>query len=221
MGRAIAYLYGIACYVLFLGTFLYAIGFVGNFAVPKSIDSGAPGPFGPVAARQRRPARRSSPIQHSVMARPGVQGRVDARRSQVRRAQHLRAAREPRADPAVLAVAADDGRRVAGRERARPRMALWGLFAIGWLIVLSSTFLINHFDLFGLRQVHLNSRGVPYTDAAVPTPCPLPAGAPPALPGLPDRLLGDAPDDGRPPRVLDRDDGLHPASRSSSRNATW
>ena len=162
MGRAIAYLYGIACYVLFLGTFLYAIGFVGNFVVPKSIDSGVPGPFG-TSLLVNAVLLGIFAVQHSVMARPGFKAvwtRVVPSRWSAAPTCCSRASRS-----SCCSGSGARWRTSSGRWTTKSlRMALWALFAIGWLIVLTSTFLINHFDLFGLRQVHLNSRGVPYTE---------------------------------------------------------
>ena len=151
-------LYGVVAYAVFLGTFLYAIGFVTNIVVPKTIDLGLPlGAAGEplaisllvdvaAAPRLRRPAQRDGAA--------GVQALVDADRARGDGAQHLRAARERRADPAVLAMAADRRRR-SGRVRAAVLglALLWRCARLGWLLVLASTFLIDHFELFGLKQV--------------------------------------------------------------------
>jgi methanethiol S-methyltransferase len=162
MGRAIAYLYGVVCYVLFLGTFLYAIGFVGNFVVPKSIDSGVAGPFG-ASLLVNAILLGIFAVQHSVMARPEFKQwwtRIVPR--PIERSTYVLFASlalillfwQWRPMPDVLwNLASEIGRNV-----------VWALFALGWLIVLFSTFLINHFDLFGLRQVHLYARSAQYTD---------------------------------------------------------
>ncbi len=157
----IAAAYGVLCYVVFLGSFLYAIGFIGSLVVPKTIDSG-PGAALPEALVIDLVLLGLFAMQHSVMARPGFKSvwtRIvprSAERSTYVLISSLLLALIIWKWQAVPAVVWDVSSPVlAGILRA--------VFWLGWLILLLSTFIINHFDLFGLRQVYLRMRGVEYT----------------------------------------------------------
>ncbi|HXC09482.1 MAG TPA: NnrU family protein [Steroidobacteraceae bacterium] len=157
----VAAVYGLFCYVVFLASFLYAIGFIGDFIVPKTIDS-APSTDMPEALAVNFVLLGLFAVQHSVMARQGfkaVWNRIvphAVERSTYVLVSSLLLGLICWKWQAIPAVVWDVSSPVL-------RGLLTALFAFGWLVLLVSTFLINHFDLFGLRQVYLRLRGVEYT----------------------------------------------------------
>jgi protein-S-isoprenylcysteine O-methyltransferase Ste14 len=170
MGRILAFVYGVVAYVFFLGTFLYAIGFVGTILVPKSMDSGAAGPFLPSLAIDALLLGIFA-IQHSTMARPAFK----------RWSRRLIPQPIERSTYVLLASLAllllfwqwqPLGGVIWQVEDEAARVALRMVFWTGWVTVLVTTFLIDHFDLFGLRQVYLYLRGREYSAIAFRTPGP-------------------------------------------------
>jgi len=168
--RILVFVYGSLAYLLFLGTFLYAIGFIGGFAVPTRLDGPARGPMA-IALAINAALLTLFAVQHSVMARPWFK---DAWTQIVPES----AERSTYVFLSSLALVLlfwqwrPMGGVVWSVEDPIGRVALRGLFGFGWALVLVCTFLINHFDLFGLRQVWLYLIGKPYTRLRFVTPGP-------------------------------------------------
>lgn len=168
--RIIFFAYGVLSYLIFLATFLYALCFVGNFVVPRTLDGPASGPLG-VALAVDAGLLALFAVQHSVMARKWFKDwwtRVVPKT--LERSTYVLFS------SLALILLFWQWRPLGGEvwsvEDPAGRLVLWALFAFGWGLVLVSTFLINHFDLFGLRQVWLQLLGRPYTALQFRTPGP-------------------------------------------------
>jgi len=168
VGRFIALLYGVVAYLVFLVSFLYAIAFVGNVFVEKTIDAGGVAePLG-TALLINIALLSIFAVQHSVMARPGFKEKWTKIVPQsVERSTYVLLSSLAllllfwQWRPMIDVVWSVDG---VGAT------VLVSLFWAGWGLVLASTILINHFDLFGLRQVFLNFKQQEYTDIGFRTP---------------------------------------------------
>jgi protein-S-isoprenylcysteine O-methyltransferase Ste14 len=168
MTKRLTLAYGVLSYLVFFGTFLYAIGFLGNVLVPKSLDSAPTGPW-PAALAIDLGLLSLFALQHSVMARQGFKRRLTrlipaaAERSTYVLASSL-----------ALQLLFWQWRPLGGVvwdvQHAAGRALLHGGFAFGWALVLTATFVINHFDLFGLRQSWRAFRGQPQSPLRFVTP---------------------------------------------------
>src|SRR6185369_8397696 len=171
MIRRIAFFtYGVVCYAIFFATFLYAIGFIGGFGVPRTLDGTPSGPLLTAIAIDAGLLALFA-LQHSIMARTWFKEawtRVVPK--EVERSTYVLFS------SAALILLFWRWRPLGGViwsvDNDVARIALRALFAFGWGLVLVATFLINHFDLFGLRQVWLFLLGKPYTSLKFATPGP-------------------------------------------------
>ena len=168
MNRNLALSYATVSYLAFLAAFCYAIGFVGHLWVPRSVDDGVAAPIGRAVAVNVLLLGLFA-AQHSVMARPAFK-RWWTRfvPAPVERSTYVLFASlilfvlywQWRTMPAVVWDVAS----------TPVRLGVWALFWLGWVTVLAATFMINHFELFGLRQVLLAWRGKPHSDSGFRTP---------------------------------------------------
>ena len=167
--RFLFFVYGAASYLVFLATFLYAIAFVGGFAVPTQLDGA--GTLTATALAVNCLLLTIFAVQHSVMARRWFKERwTRIVPEPIERSTYVLFA-----SLALLLLFSQwrpIGVPIWSIDNVAARVFVWTLFASGWAIVLIVTFLINHFDLFGLRQVWLSLVGIPYTKVTFRTPLP-------------------------------------------------
>jgi methanethiol S-methyltransferase len=168
MNRKLALAYGVFAYALFFGTFCYAIGFLGNVFVPRSIDSAPTSPWATALAIDALLLGIFA-VQHSVMARPAFKRWwTQFVPEPIERSTYVLFS----SIALILTFAFWQplGGAIWTVENATGRFLLYTLYAIGWLTVLLSSFVISHFDLFGLRQVWLYFQGKEYTPLPFETP---------------------------------------------------
>jgi protein-S-isoprenylcysteine O-methyltransferase Ste14 len=170
IGRVAAFVYGLVCYAIFFVTFLYAIGFIGNFVVPKSIDSMS-----------------MIPVWQALLVNIGLLGLFSLQHSAMARQEFkawwTKIVPKPVERSTYVLFSSlclitlfyfwqPLGITIWQVDNPIFRNLLYVGFGFGWLLVLASTFLINHFDLFGLRQVYLYLRGKDYSPLQFVTPGP-------------------------------------------------
>ena len=152
--RHLALAYGLLSYVVFLGSFLYAVGFVGDLVVPKSINLPVVDVAWPRALIQDTALLLLFAVPHSVMARPGFKAWwTKIVPSPVERSTYVLKSSLLLFVLYWLWIPIPNV--IWDVSMPALRTVIWALFWFGWLLALVSTFLINHFDLFGLRQVYL------------------------------------------------------------------
>lgn len=158
MTRLAFFLYGLVAYLLFFAAILYGIGFVGNLFVPKGIDGGAVGPLS-TAILANISLLMLFAVQHNVMARPRFKDWwTQFIPRPIERSTYVAAA------SLILMLLYWQWRPMPQTvwqvDNPVGRGVLWALYFLGWAIVFYSTFVIDHFELFGLKQVwsHLNGR---------------------------------------------------------------
>lgn len=168
MKPIIAFTYGTLCCLGFLATFLYGVAFLGNFGLSRAVDGAATVPLG--QALLINPVLLGLfALQHSVMARPGFKRWWTQIVPQpVERSTYVLFS--SLALLLLFHLWQPMGGTVWEVRDQILRGSIYSLYAGGWLLVLVSTFLINHFDLFGMRQVSLYLKGRPYTPLQFTTP---------------------------------------------------
>ena len=168
MKRTLIFLYGAASYLAFLVSFLYAIGFIGDFAVPKTLDSAATQPW-QTALLVDLGLLSLFALQHSIMARPAFKKLLTkVVPDEAERSTYVLAA------SSALLFMFWQWRPIGGTiwdiQNEFAQWALYTGFVFGWFLVLTTTFVINHFDLFGLRQVWRQLQNKPKAESQFTTP---------------------------------------------------
>ena len=167
MSRVAIFVYGLFCYAISMGVFVYSMGFIGGFLTPTALD-GSPRSSVPAALAVDLGLLLLFALQHSVMARPGFKAwwtRVVPQAAE--RSTYLLASSLALA--ALLAFWQPVGG-YAWQTDGALRTAIIGLYVVGWLLLLYTTFLIDHFDLFGLKQVWRHLTGKEYRPPQFHTP---------------------------------------------------
>ncbi|MGK7921161.1 MAG: methanethiol S-methyltransferase [Trichodesmium sp.] len=168
MSRILAFIYGLTCYIIFFITFIYAIGFIGNLIVPKTLDSDLNASLIESILIDVLLIAVFA-IQHSLMARQSFkEWWKKIIPNSIERSTYVLMS-----SLALLLLFGQWhglGGIIWNIQNPIISNIIYGIFALGWLIALLSTFMINHFDLFGLRQVYLYLRGQEYKYLGFRTP---------------------------------------------------